>query len=306
MGVSGGVFLATLAITRSELMMMKKVRCFLFAGLALVLSGCRIAVLDPKGVIAASQKELLIEATVLMLLIVIPVIILTFAFAWRYRAKNTKAAYRPEKSHNTVVEIICWTVPCIVIAVLATMTWKTSHSLDPFKPIDPETKPYKIQAIALNWKWLFIYPDQKIATLNFLEIPNNVPVVFFITSDGPMNSLAIPRLAGQIYAMAGMRTKLYIKATDLGEYRGFSANISGDGFSGMHFTVKVATLDEFNQWVQTVQKSPHKLTAESFAQLTLPSSNNPVGLYSLASDNLFNNLIMKYMGPDMKGMNLSD
>jgi cytochrome o ubiquinol oxidase subunit 2 len=285
---------------------MRKLRYVLFAGLALLLSGCRIAVLDPKGVVAASEKQLLIEATLLMLIIVIPVIIMSFVFAWHYRAKNAKALYRPEKSHNTLLELICWTIPCIIIGILAVMAWKTSHSLDPFRPIDPETKPIRIQAIALNWKWLFIYPDEKIATVNYVEMPTNVPVVFFITSDGPMNSFAIPRLAGQIYAMAGMRTKLYMKATSPGVYRGFSANISGDGFSGMHFQVHAVGIDEYNQCLKTVRGSSNALTSEGFAKLLLRSENNPVELYSSVPNNLFNQMIMKYMGPDMKGMNMND
>lgn len=285
---------------------MKKLRTIFFAGLALLLSGCKIAVLDPKGVIAASQKELLIESTILMLLIVIPVIILNFAFIWRYREKNVKALYAPEKSHNTVIELICWIIPCIVIGILAVMAWTTSHTLDPYRPIDPATKPYRIEAIALNWKWLFIYPDQKIATVNFIEIPINAPVVFFITSDGPMNSLAIPRLAGQIYAMAGMRTKLYVKGTSLGEFRGFSANISGNGFAGMNFKVRVVSSEDFNQWVKTVQNAPNALTDQAFNQLTVPSENNPVEYFSSPAEGLFNKLMMKYMGPDMQGMNMSD
>ncbi len=285
---------------------MGKLRYLFFAGLALLLSGCRIAVLDPKGVVAGDEKQLLIEATLLMLIIVIPVIILSFIFARRYRASNKKAVYRPDESHNTLIELVTWTIPCIIIAILAVMAWNTSHSLDPYKPIDPEVKPLRIEAIALNWKWLFIYPDENIATLNYVEMPINVPVVFFITSDGPMNSLAIPRLAGQIYAMAGMRTKLYMKATSVGVYRGFSANISGDGFAGMHFQVHTVTMDDYNKWVKTVHESPNELTTEGFAQLSLPSSDNPVEYYSSVPDSLFNQLIMKYMGPDMKGMNMSD
>lgn len=285
---------------------MRKLQYVLFAGLALLLSGCRIAVLDPKGVVAAGEKQLLVEATILMLFIVIPVIVMSFIFAWHYHAKSTKSLYRPGKSHNTLLEVICWTIPCIVIGVLAVMAWRTSHSLDPFKPINPETKPLKIQAIALNWKWLFIYPDEKIATVNYVEMPVDVPVVFYITSDGPMNALAIPRLAGQIYAMAGMRTTLWMKATSVGEYRGFSANISGDGFSGMHFQVHAVSQNDFNQWVKTVHASPNALSAAGFAKLSLPSSNNPVEYYSSVPNNLFNTMLMKYMGPDMQGMKMSD
>lgn len=286
--------------------MLKAFRYIVLAGLALLLGGCDVAVLSPKGIIAAAEKQLFVDTTILMLIIVIPVIILNFLFIWWYRAKNQKAAYSPNESHNTLIEIICWGIPCIIIGILAVMAWRSSHALDPFRPIDPEIKPYRIEAIALNWKWLFIYPEKKIATVNYLEIPVDAPIVFYITSDGPMNSLAIPRLAGQIYAMAGMRTKLYIKATDLGDCRGFSANLSGNGFSDMHFHVKIVTLDEFNHWVQGIAQNSNPLTVEAFNKLSQPSEHNAVQYFSSPASGLFDNLMMKYMGPDMKGMKMSD
>ena len=167
-------------------------------GLTLLLTGCKLALLDPKGVIAASEKQLLIDATLLMLIIVIPVILISWCFAWRYRASNKKATYRPDEAHNNIIEFFCWLVPCIIIIVLGIMTWRSTHELDPYRPLQSTQKTLTIQVISLDWKWLFIYPEQNIATVNFVQIPVNTPVQFLLTSDAPMNSFELPQLAGQI------------------------------------------------------------------------------------------------------------
>lgn len=280
---------------------MNKLRSALLAlltfGLTLSMGGCKIAVLDPKGIIAADEKQVMITAVCLMLLVVIPVILLNFFFAWRYRASNTKATYKPEWSHSTILEIICWTVPCIIIGVLGALTWITSHQLDPYKPLDSKVKPLIVQVVAMDWKWLFIYPAQNIATVNYLQLPVNVPVRFLITADAPMNAFQIPQLAGQIYAMPGMQTKLNIMASETGSYSGFSANISGDGFSGMKFIAKVTSQDEFNRWVKSVKKAPAKLTQKMYDQLAKPSENDPVQYFSFAQKDIYNGIIMKYMMP---------
>lgn len=262
------------------------------------------AVLNPEGIIAADEKHLLIEAVLLMLIVVIPVVILTIIIAWRYRASNTKAKYEPDWSHNTLLEVVWWTIPIIIIAILATITWISSHRLDPYRPLDVKAKPLTIQVIALEWKWLFIYPEQNIATLNYVQLPVNTPVRFLITSDAPMNSFQIPQLAGQIYAMAGMQTKLNVLANQVGNYRGLSTNYSGDGFNYMNFDAHVSTPDQFNQWVKTVQKSSNKLTMDAYNKLVLPTKDDPVKYFSGVSDNLFNIVIMKFMMPmkDMKMM----
>ncbi len=266
-------------------------------GCVLLLSGCHMALLDPKGVIAAGEKSLLIDATLLMLIVVIPVIFINFFFAWRYRASNEKATYRPDDGHNTIIESICWLIPCLIITVLAVMTWISSHELDPYRPLDTTNKPITIQVISLNWKWLFIYPDENIATINYIQIPVNTQVRFLISSDGPMNSFQIPQLAGQIYAMSGMQTKLHIMATAEGDYDGMSTNISGNGFSGMTFTVHVGTQAEYSAWVNTVHKSPDKLTLPVYNQLVAPTENDPVRYFSSVEPDLFNNVIMKFMMP---------
>lgn len=266
-------------------------------GLSVLLSGCKAALLDPAGIIAASEKHILINSVLLMLLVVVPVIVLTVAFAWHYRSSNTKAKYEPEWAHSTLLEIIWWGVPIVIIIILAAITWISSHKLDPYRPLTGKGKPLVIQVVALNWKWLFIYPQQHIATVNFLELPVNTPVRFLITADAPMNSFDIPRLAGQIYAMSGMQTKLNILATKEGDYRGLSTNYSGEGFADMYFTAHVGTMDEFNQWVSATQKSKQKLTMDAYNQLAQPSKKVAPEFYSGVTDGLFHSVIMKYMMP---------
>jgi cytochrome o ubiquinol oxidase subunit 2 len=253
--------------------MLTKIRHLFLSMSFFLLSGCHPAMLDPKGIIAADEMKLMLTAIGLMSLVVVPVIFLTFLFAWRYRESNTKAAYLPNWTHNTVLEIIWWSIPCIIILILGAMTWTSTHKLDPYKPIFGTSKPLVIQAISLEWRWLFIYPEQHIATINFLQIPENVPVEFYITAEGPMNSFQIPQLGGQIYAMAGMQTKLNLIGNSIGDYRGFAANFSGDGFSEMKFITRVSTMDEFNAWVKKVKTSPEKLTINAYMHLALSNNN---------------------------------
>lgn len=279
-----------------------KLRYLFLIACAFLLGGCHFSILDPKGIIAASEKKLLVESIILMLIVVVPVIIMSIVIPYRYRATNTKATYKPNWSHNTLMEIIWWAIPCVIIGILSVMVWVYSHTLDPYRPIASDKKTVIVEAIALNWKWLFIYPQYHIASVNFMEIPINKPVRFFVTSsDAPMNSLEIPRLAGQIYAMTGMQTQLNLMGTSLGTYSGLSTNFSGDGFSGMIFKVKVATEADFNAWVQTVAQSPKQLTMSAYNDLTKPSENNPVEYFSSAKPGLFSLSITKYMGP-MPGM----
>jgi len=218
----------------------------LFAS-ALMLSGCNTALMDPKGAIGLEQRTLILTAIGLMLIVVIPVIIMAFAFAWKYRASNTNAKYSPNWSHSNKIEAVVWTVPIIIIAILATITWKTTHELDPFKPIVSDQKTLTVEVVSLDWKWLFIYPEQGIATVNELVIPKDVPVQFKVTSDSVMNSFFIPQLGGQIYAMAGMQTQLHLIANEAGTYKGISSNFSGRGFSGMKFnTIATPTREDFD------------------------------------------------------------
>jgi cytochrome o ubiquinol oxidase subunit 2 len=233
-----------------------------------------------------------------MLTVVLPVILLTFAFAWRYRASNTKAKYLPNWQHSTTLELIWWTIPCLIVAYLGAVTWISSHHLDPYRPLAVKNnKVLTIQAIALEWKWLFIYPEQNIATVNYLEIPTGVPVRFLITSEGPMNSLQIPQLGGQIYAMAGMQTQLHLIADFPGDYRGISANFSGDGFSDMKFMLHAGSQADFDHWVKTAKKAPEKLTLNAYMHLAERGVSKEIKYYSSARKELFETVVMKSMMP---------
>jgi cytochrome o ubiquinol oxidase subunit 2 len=256
-----------------------------------------VAVLEPKGIIALKERNLMLITVLLGLLVIIPVFIMTFMIAWKYRATNTRAKYQPNWDHNLVAESIWWGIPCVIILILATLTWHSSHDLDPFKPLDSSVKPITIQVVALQWKWLFIYPEQGIATVNYVQFPKATPVNFQITADAPMNSFWIPQLGGQIYAMAGMNTQLHLMADGAGSYAGSSANISGAGFADMHFTAQSTSQSDFNRWVQSVKRSPAALTARTYKALALPSSEVALAAYALKDENLYDDIIMKYMMP---------
>ncbi len=263
---------------------------------ALLLAGCQGGILDPKGQVAADEKSLIITATLLMLLVVIPVIVMTLVFAWKYRASNTAAEYQPKWSHSNKIEAVVWIVPIIIVCCLAVVTWKTTHKLDPYRPLDSDKPPIKVQVVALNWKWLFIYPDLGIATVNELAFPKDTPVNFRITSDVAMNSFFIPQLGGQIYAMAGMETKLHLIANEAGSYNGISANYSGAGFSGMKFqAIATPTEAEFDAWVKKARASGNTLDADAYLALAAPSENNPPVYYSVGEPRLFDAVLHKYM-----------
>ncbi len=277
--------------------MLSKMRPVLLIVFMLFLSGCKVAMLDPKGSIAADEKHIMLTSLALMSIIVIPVIILAFLFAWRYREGNTKAEYLPNWSHSTLLEVIWWSVPCVIIIILGYITWTSTLRLDPYKAINNPAKPIEIQVISLEWKWLFIYPEQHIATINYVEFPVDVPVRFYITAEGPMNSFQIPQLAGQIYAMAGMQTKLNLIANELGIYQGYATNLTGNGFSDMKFTARATSRAEFNQWVKQVKSSPHQLTMNAYNQLAQQKDNHAVSYYSFAASDIYEVAMMKYMMP---------
>lgn len=266
-----------------------------------LLSGCHFAILDPKGIIAAQEKKLFLDSIFLMLVVVVPVIVLSIIIPFRYSAKNTKATYKPNWGHSTTMEVVWWSIPCLIILVLGIWTWIYTHSLDPYRPLAADEDTVMVEAIALDWRWLFIYPQQKMATINYLEIPVNKPVRLFITSDAPMNSLEIPRLAGQIYAMTGMQTKLNLMATSIGHYTGLSTNFSGEWFSGMRFEVNVVSENEFNQWTGKIAKSATPLTMNEYNEIRKPTKDTSTYYFSSPVPGLFSNTVIKYMGP-MPGM----
>lgn len=262
-----------------------------------------IALLSPAGTIASQQRDLMNIAGILSLIIIVPVFILTFYMAWKYRAGNHKAKHSPDLDHNTWLEALWWGIPCIIIVILAVITWRSTHALDPYRQLESSKKPVTIQVVALEWKWLFIYPEQKIATVNYVKFPEKTPVNFQITADAPMNSFWIPKLGGQVYAMSGMTTKLHLMADGVGTYRGASANLSGKGFANMRFTAVSTSEKDFNSWVSTNQKGHSLLNFGRYENLAKPSENNPVTYYLLpqgelqADTSLYDTIIGKYM-PD--------
>ncbi|WP_022980210.1 ubiquinol oxidase subunit II [Ideonella sp. B508-1] len=264
--------------------------------LATLLSGCKGGILDPKGPIGADEKSLILTATFLMLLVVVPVILMTLVFAWKYRASNTAAVYTPKWAHSTKIEVVVWTIPVIIVIGLAILAWETTHKLDPYRPLDSAKAPIKVDVVALNWKWLFIYPDLGIATVNQLAFPKDTPVNFRITSDVAMNSFFIPQLGGQIYAMAGMETKLHLLASEAGSYDGMSSNYSGAGFSGMKFkAIATETPEDFQAWVAKVKAQAKPLDAQAYLALAQPSENNPPAYFTAAEPRLFDAVMHKYM-----------
>lgn len=252
--------------------------------------------LAPRGLVAVAEKKIFMVSLLLMLLVVIPVVLMTITFAYHFRETNEKATYAPEWAHNTWLEVIWWGIPCLIIGILATITWISSHALDPYRPITiANQEPLTIEAIALDWKWLFIYPKENIASVNFLEVPVGRPLRFLITSQDAMNSFLIPQLGGQIYAMAGMQTKLFLVADQPGNYLGFSSNFSGKGFYGMKFTARATSASEYTQWVKQVKLSSNTLDLAQFNELQKPSSNNPVQLFANTDQRIYTTLIMQPM-----------
>ncbi len=270
--------------------------------LSLALSGCvSEGILAPKGQVAIAEHRLIFFAVGLMLIVVIPTIFMALFFGWRYREKTqNNAKYEPEWRHNTLLEVVWWTIPCIIILILGTVTWKTTHSLDPFKPLDSQEAPVTIEVISLDWKWLFIYPDYKIATINYLCIPTGRPINFKITAAAPMNSFIIPQLGGQIYAMTGMTTQLHLYTDTPGSYRGFGANYTGIGFAGMQFVTEATSPDKFNSCVKKIQETPDTLTSDVFwKQLVPQSTDDPVRYFGSVEPGLFDKIVMSYMMPGM-------
>jgi cytochrome o ubiquinol oxidase subunit II len=259
------------------------------------------AILQPRGTIARQQRDLIVWTSALSLLVVVPVFAMLFGIAWKYREGNHKARYTPDWDHNRLAEAIWWGLPCLLILGLAIITWRTSHSLDPFKPLASQTKPITIQVVALQWKWLFIYPEQNIATINWVQFPEDTPINFEITADAPMNSFWIPQLGGQIYAMAGMTTKLHLMASEPGDYRGSSANLSGNGFASMNFNARASSQTAFREWVNRAKQSSERLDMPTYTKLAQPTDNPPVAYFSSRQSDIYDQIINKYMLPASGG-----
>jgi len=258
------------------------------------LSGCKLEVLESKGVVGAAESSLITTATYTMLLVVVPVILLTLFIAWRYRASNKNATYAPKWAHSTAIEVVVWIIPAIIILYLGILTWKSTHELDPYKPLESSVKPINVEVVALDWKWLFIYPDLGVASVNQLAFPVGTPVNFRITSDSVMNSFFIPELGGQIYAMAGMQTKLHLLTDHAGDYAGISANYSGKGFSDMKFRALAMSNGDFDAWLKQVRNAPEALSMDVYTGVARPSEKVAVRYFSTVDPKLFSNIVAKY------------
>lgn len=275
----------------------------------LLIHGHTIAVLDPKGLIAIKERNLIFISVSLGLCIIIPVLIILFSIAWKYREGNTKTQYAPELVNNSKHQSMLWAIPIVVMCILAVITWQSTHELDPYKALATQIKPITVQVVALRWKWLFIYPQQHIATVNYLRFPVHTPVNIELTADdAPMNSFWIPGLVGQMYAMTGMKTPLHFLSDEPARFTGSAAEINGQGLAGMRFIADATSESDFNNWVQSVQQSSTSLDRVAYDKLLTPSENNPIMLYSPVENDLYNTIIMKYMEPTkpmdtMKGMN---
>ncbi len=273
----------------------RSARAWLYAAAPLILTGCSWDLLNPSGSIGVQTRNLIVLATALMLLVVIPVIILTLVFAWRYRETNTRAEYAPRWSHSTRIEVVVWGIPCVIVALLGIIIWDTTHKLDPFRPIESTVAPLEVDVVALDWKWLFIYPQYGVASLNELPIPVGTPINFRITAESTMNALFIPRLGSMVYAMSGMQTRLHLIADQPGVFDGRSAAYSGAGFSDMHFRTIATSRAEFDAWIARARASGNTLDDAAYRRLEQPSSKDPVTLYGKVSPRLFQGVVDQYM-----------
>jgi cytochrome o ubiquinol oxidase subunit II len=261
------------------------------------LTGCGLMdapVIDTKGPIASAQRDLLFAAFLLMLIVLIPVFAMTIFFSWRYRENGGKGQHRPKWSSSSLIETFVWLVPIAIIICLSYLTWTYTFKLDPYRAIESENPAVNVQVIAQDWKWLFIYPDYGIASVNELAFPSNTPLSLEITSDTVMNSFMVPALGGQIYAMAGMTTRLQLLADDNGSFTGRNTQYSGDGFSDQHFQAVAMTDEQFEAWIAARKLSKNTLDGARYLELAKPSVAHPVEYFSDVVPNLFGGLIAKY------------
>jgi cytochrome o ubiquinol oxidase subunit 2 len=263
---------------------------------AATLGGCTEGVLDPKGPIAAAERQILFNSLGIMLAIVTPTILATLGVAWWFRSSNTRARYLPDFEYSGRLEVLVWSIPAMTVLLVGGVAWVGSHDLDPRKPIASTVKPIRVQVVSLDWKWLFIYPDQGIASVNRLTIPVGTPVSFELTSSGAMNSFFVPQLSGQIYTMAGMTTRLHFQADHAGTYRGLSSQYSGAGFADMRFNVDTVSPETFAQWVDATRNTGPVLDSQNYADLAKPSSAVAPITYRTVAPNLFNGIVNAGMG----------
>jgi cytochrome o ubiquinol oxidase subunit II len=266
--------------------------------ICVALGGCTDGVLDPKGPVALAERQILLNALGIMLAIVTPVILATLGVAFWFRASNERARYRPNFAYSGRLEMLVWSIPAMTVFLVGGVAWVGSHDLNPRKPIASTVKPLRVQVASLDWKWLFIYPDQGVASVNRLIIPIGTPVSLELTSSGVMNSFFVPQLGSQIYTMAGMITRLHLQADYSGTYRGFSAQFSGEGFSDMHFDADAVTSEKFGQWIDSVRSAGPELNAKSYVDLVKPSAVVAPFTYRSVASGLFDSILVSEMQSD--------
>jgi cytochrome o ubiquinol oxidase subunit 2 len=265
--------------------------------IGLTLAGCEKGILNPAGPVGRAERIILVDSLAIMLSIVIPTILVTLTFAWWYRASNKKAQYRPKWAYSGRLELLVWSIPTLVILFLGGVIWIGSHDLDPAKPFGSPREPLEVQVISLDWKWLFIYPDLHIASVNRLIVPANRPLHFSLTSGSVMNMFFVPQLGSMIATMNRMVTQLYLEADQPGEYYGRSAQFSGDGFSDMQFILRAVSKGEFDEWVNSTRLSGPVLDDMEYATLSKQSANVPAFTYRAASANLFHAVVDQKLAP---------
>ncbi len=261
------------------------------AGLAL--GGCGRGVLDPQGPVAAAEKTILLNSLAIMLAIVVPTILTTLAFAWWFRSGNARATYRPEWTYSGQLELVVWAIPAMVVLLLGSLSWVASHDLEPSKPLSSPVRPLEVQVVSLDWKWLFIYPEQGIATVNRLVVPAGTPLRLRMTSATVMNSFFVPQLGSQLYTMAGMATTLHLQADRPGRYPGLSAQYSGAGFAGMNFVVTAVPPAQFANWTAASRGHGAMLDAAGYAKLAQRSSDVPPATFGGVTPGLFDAVVMQ-------------
>lgn len=270
----------------------------IIAALTYFTQGREIPILNPQGTIAQQQYILILITVGLGVFVVVPVFILLFSIAWKYRASNKKAKYEPNMEGNRRLEALWWGIPFAIILFLAIITHISTHALDPYKELQSNKPAVKVQVIALEWNWLFIYPEYGTATLNYLNIPEDRPINLTLTSDAPMNTFWVPALAGQVYTMSGMSTKLHFMADTVGTYNGTTSNINGEGYADMRFKVHALSEQDFLKWAEQAANAADGLSTASYAEIAQPQKNRPETTYRLMNPTLYDEVVMKYMSHD--------
>ena len=270
---------------------------WLCVALPFALAACDAALLDPRGPVGRAERTILIDSMAIMLAIVVPTIVATLAFAWWFRASNQRARYLPEWEFSGQIELVVWAIPVMVIILLGGVTWISSHQLDPAEPLASKTRPIEIQVVSLDWKWLFIYPDEGVATVNQLTVPAGVPLRFSLTSASVLNAFFIPQLGSMIYTMNGMATELNLHADSPGTFRGISGHYSGEGFSDMHFEVRALPADQFGAWADSTRAAGEALDTASYIALAKQSVNIAPTTYRSVEDGLFRKIVSLELAP---------